>query len=106
MRFSVYLLALTISAAASPLTTRQDVAIQGDGDIAPEAPSAPASPDIKDGGIITVPESPPPTDPLQTKEGLCEDWDLTTAEGVDHVWEETSAGAVLDLFIHSQGSKF
>ncbi|KAM0347335.1 hypothetical protein ACHAPU_004854 [Fusarium lateritium] len=33
------------------------------------------------------------------KDRLCKGWDLSTAESVDNLWEETGAGASLDLFL-------
>lgn len=103
MKLSISLLALAVSAAASPLTGRQDQVIPSDDGAAPTNPTNPDNPDEpdpKDGGVADHPVTPPAsTDPLATKQGLCNNWDLTTAEGVDRVWEDTSAGVTVELFI-------
>ncbi|KAF7557620.1 hypothetical protein G7Z17_g562 [Cylindrodendrum hubeiense] len=41
-------------------------------------------------------------DVLDTKETLCKGWDLRTPEGADDLWEKTSAGVSLELFIKGQ----
>lgn len=103
MKASVSLLALVVAAAASPLNTRQV-----DGDIAPEnsgnGSQGGGENDPKDGGTNDSPEETS-SDPLKTKEGLCGGWDLTTAEGVDRVWEETFVGATIDSFIRVENRK-
>ncbi|KAF4984598.1 hypothetical protein FZEAL_275 [Fusarium zealandicum] len=41
-------------------------------------------------------------DVFDDKDAMCKNWDLRTPEGVNKLWEDTAAGASLDLFIKSQ----
>ncbi|KAI5457658.1 hypothetical protein BGZ63DRAFT_457040 [Mariannaea sp. PMI_226] len=54
---------------------------------------------------ISAVASPTPSiakrDALDSKQSLCQGWDLTTPEGVDALWDQTSAGISLDLTIVS-----
>lgn len=45
-------------------------------------------------------------DAFESKDAMCKGWDLTTPEGADKLWEDTYAGASLDLFIKSQWGKY
>ena len=45
-------------------------------------------------------------DPFDSKEEMCKGWDLRSAEGVDKLWEETFAGAQLDLFLKTQWGEY
>ncbi|KAK1499485.1 hypothetical protein CCUS01_00210 [Colletotrichum cuscutae] len=47
-------------------------------------------------GATPVPEK---MDSIWNKENICQDWDFSTAEGVEKLWQETAAGFSLDFFL-------